>query len=91
MHQGADIPESPSRYPQTAGLAFCLRKTSGSARTACVGLGEKPVSAAYTRSVTGVGRGPSKARPYADVLSARRVATFILKCVDVSSARGSRC
>jgi hypothetical protein len=48
-----------------------------------VGLGVKPLRAAYTRSVTGVGRGPSNAMPYTDALNARRVANFILKFVIV--------
>jgi hypothetical protein len=44
----ADIPASPSRYPQTSGFeaAFCLRNKSGNARASFVGFGEKPVSAA---------------------------------------------
>jgi hypothetical protein len=80
---GADLPESPSRYPQIAELdgVACRRKRSGNARTSFVGLGEKPVRAAYTRSVTGVGWGPSKARPYTVVPKAMRVANFILECV----------
>jgi hypothetical protein len=37
--------------------------------------------AAYTKSVTGVGRGPSKARPYADALNVRIVANFMVMFV----------
>jgi len=71
------IPPSPLRKPQTAGFeeGFWRRKSSGSKG---VGLGVKPLRAAYTRSVTGVGRGPSKAMPYADALNASRVANFML-------------
>lgn len=71
------IPPSPLRKPQTAGFeeGFWRRKSSGSKG---VGLGVKPLMAAYTRSVTGVGRGPSNVMPYADALNARRVANFIL-------------
>jgi hypothetical protein len=83
LFKEADVPESPLRYPQIAELAFCWRRNrSGSARTLFVGAGEKPLRAAYTRSVTGVGSGPSKARPYAVVDMVRRVANFILKFVE---------
>jgi hypothetical protein len=88
IDKGADIPASPSRYPHTPGFvaAFCFRNTSGSARTSFVGFGEKPVSAADTRSVTGVGRGPSNARPYAVAPSMRRFTTFILIFVEYSAS-----
>jgi hypothetical protein len=81
------------RYPQTAGFAFfCRRNKSGSARIWSVGLGVTPVRAAYARSVTGVGRGPSKARPAAVELMARSVANFIVRYVGIESdARCSRC
>lgn len=74
-------PESPSRYPQTAEFVFCRRKRSGSERAWFVGLGVQPSRATLTRSWTGVGRGPSKARPYAVVVTVRSVANFFIVVV----------
>jgi hypothetical protein len=86
------VPASPLRNPQTAGFVlFCRRNKSGNARIWSVGLGVTPVRAAYARSVTGVGRGPSKARPAAVELRARSVANFIVRYVRMESdARCSR-
>jgi hypothetical protein len=71
-----------------AGFAFfCRRNTSGTARTWFVGFGVKPVKAMYARSVTGVGRGPSKARPDAVAAMARRVANFIVEVYETSNPR----
>jgi hypothetical protein len=76
--KGDVLPASPFRYPHTAEFAFCRRKRSGSDRASFVGLGVQPSSATLTRSWTGVGRGPSKARPYAVVVIVRSVANFIM-------------
>jgi hypothetical protein len=49
------------------------------------------VRAAYTRSATGVGSGPSKARPCAVALKARTVANFIVEvCMRVRFSSANR-